>query len=146
MGTRALTVIKEEDGKDICVIYRQFDGYPSGLGLDLKTILTKGPLVNGISGSGHCYNGMGCLAAQVIGALKEGRPGNVYVHPANTRNCGEEYTYIVYPKDRQIHLTVKSGVVTFFGMPGTPEDQMDVLFDGLISEFNPETCGKEGAE
>ena len=41
MGTRTLVHIK--DGKKtIATIYRQYDGYPSGMGEDIKRILNKG--------------------------------------------------------------------------------------------------------
>ena len=33
MGTRSLTVVRETEGaKDICVLYRQMDGYPTADG------------------------------------------------------------------------------------------------------------------
>ena len=63
MGTRSLTHFIErhtEQPKDkrkkaivkdteIVVMYRQYDGYPSGHGIDLSEFLSKGRLVNGIS-------------------------------------------------------------------------------------------------
>lgn len=98
MGTRSLTVIK--DGKEeIVVIYRQFDGYPKGgHGEELSEILApKGqpiPTVNGISDKGMCFNGGGCAAAWIVSKLKTD-PGGIYLHPAGTRNCGEDYIYTV---------------------------------------------------
>ena len=38
MGTRSLTVVKEEEN-ELLVMYRQMDGYPSGHGQDLANFL-----------------------------------------------------------------------------------------------------------
>jgi len=98
MGTRCLTVFKEEDGTEIAVMYRQFDGYPDGHGKELAEFLKGKKVVNGISSERQpIFNGMGCLAASVVAHFKTD-PGGFYLHPANTRNCGEEYTYIVSGK------------------------------------------------
>jgi hypothetical protein len=103
MGTRSLTkfieTYKDDKGKvkkqTLTTVYRQMDGYPSGMGNDLAKFLSKGKLVNGIGGDqGLVFNGMGCLAAQVIKELKDG-PGNIYIYPAKAAGCGEEYTYEV---------------------------------------------------
>jgi len=48
MGTRSLTYIREsEKSAAFLCIYRQFDGYPSGMGKDLYTILKGYKIVNG---------------------------------------------------------------------------------------------------
>ena len=50
MGTRSLTVVRETEGaKDICVLYRQMDGYPTGHGAELKEFLAPFTVVNGYS-------------------------------------------------------------------------------------------------
>lgn len=92
MGTRSTTRFFEDD-KLICVFYRQMDGYPSGHGAELAQILASGKLVNGIGGDkGRVFNGMGCLAAQVIAEMKDG-PGHIYMVSAD--HGGEEYNYEV---------------------------------------------------
>lgn len=103
MGTRSLTVFMDDRWNDddpeqeIVVMYRQMDGYPEGHGKDLAEFLAKGKLVNGIGmDAGVVFNGMGCLAAQVVTHFKDG-PGGFYLHPAGTRDVGEEYIYIVRP-------------------------------------------------
>ena len=100
MGTRSLTVFYDDhDGGEICVVYRQLDGYPEGHGKDLLGILEDMEIVNGFSPvmrAGSHANGMRCLTAQVIQRLKgESGIGGIYVHPAKTRGCGEEYVYHV---------------------------------------------------
>lgn len=47
MGTRSLTLIKE-DGTDLVCFYKQYDGYPDGYGKELVEFLKSGTLVNGI--------------------------------------------------------------------------------------------------
>jgi len=94
MGTRSLTRIMD-DGKEICCIYRQFDGYPSGHGAALAAILAGTQIVNGMSGDySKIHNGMGCLAASVIAKLKDG-PGGIYLYAPGSKDCGEEYTYTI---------------------------------------------------
>lgn len=97
MGTRALVRVFGGD-EEIVVIYRQFDGYPDGLGKDIEAIVSKRRIVNGISSNMNekeIANGAGCLAAFLLAGLKESRPGSVYLHPAGTKDCGEEYEYHV---------------------------------------------------
>jgi len=98
MGTRSLTVFLDDwNGEEIVVMYKQFDGYPEGYGLDLANYLKDFNIVNGISlaETRKIANGMGCLAAQVVANFKDG-PGEFYLRAAGTRDCGEEYIYTVY--------------------------------------------------
>ena len=98
MGTRSITKIRQ-DGKDspvICQIYRQFDGYPEGMGKDLKEICKDITVVNGISGGQNndkFANGMECLAATIIKNLKQGI-GNIYLVPVSDDK--EEFNYNIY--------------------------------------------------
>jgi hypothetical protein len=97
MGTRSLTIFRDEKGKDIVVMYRQMDGYPKGgHGQELAEFLKDFTMVNGISynETRKIANGMGCLAAQVIAHFKDGA-GGIYLYPAGTNDVCEEYVYIV---------------------------------------------------
>jgi hypothetical protein len=96
MGTRSLTVFTDEEGKEIGVMYRQLDGYPEGHGKELAEMLSGIRMVNGlpIRNPGKVANGMGCLAAQIVAHFKDGA-GGIYLFPAGSRNCGEDYTYLV---------------------------------------------------
>jgi hypothetical protein len=139
MGTRSLThfierykeVSKDKRRKpkvkdtEIVVMYRQYDGYPSGHGIQLAEFLTKGKLVNGISFAETqlLFNGMGCLTAQVVANFKEGA-GNIYLHTAGTKDCWEEYDYYVIGDNDTMELTLKC--VTSRGK---------VLFEGTPKEF-----------
>jgi len=94
MGTRSLTIF-QSDNEEIVVMYRQFDGYPSGHGAELAEFLADGVMVNGLTGGDKkVFNGMGCLAAQVVAHFKEDA-GGFYLYPADTRDCWEEYLYVV---------------------------------------------------
>ncbi len=126
MGTRALIHVRKGNAT-LLTVYKQFDGYPSGLGADIKRILGGTKLVNGFTPrheDGNHHNGMGCLAATLIKKLKEGI-GNVYVYEPNSKGCGEEFIYTIYAKDGIIHLTL------------TLEYSKEIGFDGPIDDFNP---------
>jgi hypothetical protein len=112
MGTRSLTrIIPRQDGLSFneghekvelshVNMYRQFDGYPDGHGLELAEFLKDFNIINGIGGSaklGTHANGSGCLAAQMVKHFKE-IVGNIYLFPTDDDNGWEEYIYTVYPK------------------------------------------------
>jgi len=106
MGTRSLTII-QEDGDDYVVMYRQMDGYPEGHGLELAHFLEGFNLVNGIGANTDkkIANGLGCLAAQVVAHFKEG-VGGIYLYPSDTRDCGQDYNYIVSGVDGEISISI----------------------------------------
>ena len=146
MGTRSLThfierykeVSKDKRRKpkvvdtEIVVMYRQYDGYPSGHGIQLAEFLSKGRLVNGISATENelVFNGMGCLSAQVVANFKEGA-GNIYLHTAGTKDCWEEYDYYVIGDDETKELTLKcvgyGGKVLFEGTPKEFIEQLEEI-------------------
>ena len=88
METRGL--VNVYDGADLlCTIYRQYDCYPTGMGKDILQALTGRNITNGYSGDGAGqFNGAGCLAAFLIGALKQGKVGNVYMLKPGSTNQG----------------------------------------------------------
>ena len=110
MGTRSLTFIYAEDEtkptQRIVCMYRQFDGYPSGHGLDLHKFLTSGEMVNGFGDpTAKQFNGMPCLAAQMVAHFKEG-VGGFYLYPTNTKDAWQEYEYHVYYINNQFVIKV----------------------------------------
>jgi len=79
-------------------MYRHFDGYPSGHGADLADFLHDGKVVNGIpSGDkSKVFNGMSCLAAQMVAHFKDG-PGNIYLYPPKLdQDVWQDYEYHLY--------------------------------------------------
>ena len=125
MGTRSLTVFNNEmDNSEIVVLYRQYDGYPTGHGRDLLSFLNNMEIVNGISNTEkrRIANGMGCLSAQIVAHLKEA-PGDFYLHSAGTRDIGEEFIYTLYYTE-ELNIKVQD----------TYDDGHN-LFDGNIKAY-----------
>jgi hypothetical protein len=96
MGTRSLTRIFDGETEIAC-IYKQFDGYPSGLGQTLNEFVNSCYMVNGFNAVDQ-FNGAGDLAARLVEKLREGTvgPGSVYLFAPGTTDCGEEYVYEVH--------------------------------------------------
>jgi hypothetical protein len=111
MGTRSETSFYDNEGREICRFYRQMDGYPSGHGVDLATACDR-IIVNGytldMTVKTHA-NGMGCLAAQVIAALKADQGlGGIYMYPTNVPyGDWSEFTYHVTPEDDHVRIQCK---------------------------------------
>ena len=125
MGTRSLTVFNNEmDNSEIVVLYRQYDGYPTGHGRDLLSFLNNMEIVNGISPNEKrkIANGMGCLSAQIVAYLKEA-PGDFYLHSAGTRDIGEEFIYTLY-YTKELRIKVQD---TY--------DNGNDLFDGNLNQY-----------
>lgn len=134
MGTRSTTLIIEKQKDDagkiklvkVCKFYKQFDGYPSGLGLDIANFLDSGKLVNGFSLDSNKieFNGAGCLAGQLITNFKKGT-GGVYMIP--TSEGGQQYNY---------KIIVLS---PFYKADGSPDIEIvmsgDEKFKGTPKEF-----------
>lgn len=117
MGTRCLTYVYEGDTPIVCM-YRQFDGYPEGHGMELAEFLNGGRIVNGLTMRNEkVFNGMGCLAAQMVAKFKS-EPGGFYLHaPILGRDDWQEYEYHVF-EDK---VVVK--------------EPIEVIFDGTWQKF-----------
>lgn len=56
---------------------------------------------------------------------------------------GAEWVYTISPgNDGKIKLTVQAGAVTFFGAPGTKQNNMPILFDDSVDKFDADTATK----
>ena len=133
MGTRSLTKVietwKNKKGKKqrrpITTMYRQFDGYMSGHGLELAEWLSQYTVVNGIriNETRKIANGIDCLAAQMFAHFKDGAGGIYCMHP-DAEDCWEDYLYEISEVDKEIFLTVyeiwKDTTQELFH--GTPEE------------------------
>jgi len=112
MGTRSLTAFYEGDSEDaVAVLYRQYDGYPSGHGTDLAEALEGHEVVNGLTGEANVYNGIGDLAVRVIAKLKgdPDEPGNFYlISPAKMGEWadGVDFVYAVRAEPGR-HITIE---------------------------------------
>lgn len=113
MGIRSLTYVYDNQDRKILNLYRQYDGYPSGHGIELAEILRGRTIVNGY-GTGtpaKASNGMGCLAATIVSDFKH-NIGGFYIYSVDVDDCGQDYEYHVHLNS----VTVKSyGEVLFSG-------------------------------
>jgi hypothetical protein len=134
MGTRALTFVYSENDKPIVNLYRQYDGYPTGHGAELAQFLSEFHITNGISSgeTRRTANGMGCLAAQIVAHFKES-VGGFYIHSVDSTECGQDYEYHVYQKDKELRVRVTDRGCNMFGL--TMSDTNEGIFDGTVAEF-----------
>ena len=149
MGTRSLTrIIPRQDGLSFneghkhveeshVNMYRHFDGYPEGHGLELAEFLKDIKIINGIGGDaelGTHANGCGCLAAQMVKHFKD-RVGYINLYPTNNDAGDEDYIYTIYPK---------GGEPCFISIYKVYEDKC--IFVGtasdLIKKYKPNTNKK----
>lgn len=135
MGTRSTYRIIEQftDEKtqkvvnqEICLMYRQFDGYPSGHPSETAEWLASGQVVNGYGSNTETlqFNGAGCLAAQLIAKYKDG-VGGTYLYPLKHRGkCWEDYLYdIIVKEDNSIEFVCyENGKRKTEVFRGTPSD------------------------
>jgi len=146
MGTRSLTFVYEKYGqvqKPVVNMYRQFDGYPEGHGAELAEFLSSGTMVNGLGVGSKTlqFNGMGCLAAQMVAHFKQ-TPGGFYIHPVDVTDCGQDYEYHIYDSGKGLYVEVYNCGCNFFGVSG---DTHENIFKGNLKEFT-KFCGKESEE
>jgi hypothetical protein len=130
MGTRSLTIFNSNySDEEIVVMYRQYDGYPTGHGKELLEFLKGMTIVNGISAKKNpdkFANGMDCLAAQVVKHFKKDA-GGFYLHRAGTRDVGEEFIYTIYQDKDTKGVMIK--------VQDTYDGEDNVIFDGNIEKY-----------
>lgn len=129
MGTRSLTIFKDGT-RELCRVYRQFDGYLEGHGKELAELCDL-QLVNGYNSDKHVAgiyaNGMGCLAAQVIHGLKKGI-GGIYIAPAGEDNDWCDYVYVVNNIRDNVHIECRRcGSHEDIVFEGTPQELIEML-------------------
>jgi hypothetical protein len=143
MGTRCLTFVYEGD-KPVINLYRQYDGYPEGHGAELARLLTRGELINGLTDRNQvAFNGMGCLAAQVVAHFKQS-VGGFYIHSVEETECGQDYEYHVYEKDQQLMVRVVNRGCNMFGL--TMDETNEAIFEGTARELLDFCTEKESVE
>ena len=146
MGTRSLTFVY--DGEEpIINMYRQFDGYPTGHGAELAEFLAPFDMVSGIPVGKDVKprkmaNGMGCLAAQLVANFKE-EAGQFYLYPTSAVDCGQDYEYHIYNKDKELRVAITNRGCNLFGL--TTSDTNEKIFDGNLAEFTEFCTEKETA-
>ena len=139
MGTRSLTIVKESidpSCEDIIVMYKQFDGYPEGLGLRLANFLKGFIIINGIPPNPNpkSANGIHDLAAQLVAEFKN-EIGEIYLHPSGTRDVWEEFIYYIYlGPDNILRIQVVQACRIKDNQSGEWSMVEDKIFDGTPTE------------
>ena len=139
MGTRSLTFVYDEEGNKIINLYRQFDGYPTGHGQELGEFLSSGSMVNGLrlGAEEKFFNGMGCMAAQLISHFKK-ESGGFYLYPTSVEDCGQDYEYHISLRNgllsgSEFHIKIMDCGYNIFGQ--TQDETYKPLFEGNLEEF-----------
>lgn len=130
MGTRSLTHFHQAglNSPVLCTMYRQFDGYPTGHGADIKAALGGKTLVNGYSDAATQVNGLADAATQLIAYCKTNGgkdpigAGGVYMMLPGEGS--EEFNYHVFATGGDLHVSVAHGD--------------DALWTGPVSAFDGE--------
>jgi hypothetical protein len=66
--------------------------------------------------------------------------GGFYIHSVDSTECGQDYEYHVYQKDKELRVRVTDRGCNMFGL--TTSDTNEGIFDGTATEFL-EFCSKE---
>ena len=138
MSTRSLVrFVKREEGVSFSEhpervevqVYKHYDGYPEGHPLELAKFLKDFKIVNGVPypDPDRIANGLGCLAAQYIAALKI-NAGDLYVENPDTEHDWIEYiTYVWGDDGKNIWISIfdiEEGCI-FVGKPQQLIDKYD---------------------
>ena len=117
MGTRCLTIVKDENNQTLVNLYRQYDGYPTGHGKELVNFLKKIRITHGLADDRkNTANGIQCLAAQIVAHFKN-EAGHFYLCPPDCRDIDEEYIY-------EISINAV-------------KNYKDIIFDGDVKDYVP---------
>lgn len=139
VGTRSLTVVQSRwtDGdayETHAVIYRHWDGYPSGHGRDLANYLEGVCVVNGkrFNSPETELNGPGRLAAYLVKRLHDDKH-EPDLHSSRGA-CGQEFEYVI-SVDENLLITVEvfDGPMTALGCGG--EKCNNRIFVGTVEAF-----------
>lgn len=82
-------------------MYRHYDGYPGGHGIELAEFLRDFRVVNGLGSKNEAKiaNGYGCLAAFMVAHFKKDIAGQIYLYECDEKDSWENYIYTVWPKE-----------------------------------------------
>lgn len=106
MGTRCLVIVKDTRDKTLLNLYRQMDGDPSGIGVEIYKAFKGFEIINGISGdTKRKANGMGCFAAQLVKVLKQDI-GSIYLNPVGESDVGEAFIYTITSINDELFMKI----------------------------------------
>lgn len=149
MGTRWQVFFKDGD-EHIGTMYGQWDGYPSGAGSQIKKFLADGEakIINGFSGQNNpqYFNGMGCLAAYLIGAFKEGIGSYYLSGDTDPRDFSKwtEFHYVLSGNRPDFGLgddRNRDGEPVMLKIYSRYVDKNDgLIYDGPLADFDPQAA------
>jgi hypothetical protein len=145
MSTRSITRIWLPGKMPLATIYRQMDGYPTGMGADLKKILANYKIGNGMKKIPNYANGIDELGAKLIQKLKAENPyGNIYLQsPTAPISSDIEWIYDVEQMGEPIvptPATIKGfdwNKTIGVKLTVTDAGANKVKFSGDIKKFDP---------
>jgi hypothetical protein len=144
MSVKSLTVVADDDGRDVCVLLRTLDGHLTGHGAELRAflrgyIIARSRIIDGEKAAST----IGRLASALVSEFSVGI-GDFELLPSDTRHVGEEYVYTVYahhtiPKmPSLLNLRIEADFSRFKTNDSADDDKrMTVIYDGLLDEFDP---------
>ena len=109
MGTRCLTILHDDNGQELAVLYNRLDGYTDAFGQSLADFLAGKKIKDGRT--------MCTLAMDIVAYFKDS-DWKVSLHRAGTRDLDEEYTYYVrgnYGEETTIEVESGSDEEEFIG-------------------------------
>ena len=131
MSTRSLTRVHNGDlnAPVLVSMYRQSDGYFSGIGNELQEWLSQYKLCNGIGfvDDKQLYaNGMGCLAALMVSYFKGDNVGSVYI---TNEDDEQSYNYDIFYTGDYYKNRGKDAVLHLIGVNSDGEKKTFRLYD-----------------
>lgn len=120
MSIKSLTIVLDDEGREICVLFRNLDGDLDGHGEYLRRVL-RGHVVTRescLKKHRKASMNMGQLAVLLIKEFRYGI-GFFELKPCGTREVGEEFIYVIYPRNaspRSLSL-LNFRVETYFPLP-----------------------------
>ena len=140
MGTRSLTRFLDSDMKPFVAIYQQFDGYPSGVGADIKKCLGSKKMVNGYNDASKEINGINSAVAMFIAQQASAtETGGVYIYHPDDEDNFQEYNYDIYlvgaDKDTSVWKS-NQGMLALKVYRGRNPNTF--IYVGLLDDFDPD--------
>jgi hypothetical protein len=136
MAVKCLTVVLDDEGRELCTLSLGINGQLEGHGRELKELLRGYAIVHDlrIHDRQATATTMGHLAVLLIRKL---RPiaALLEMQPLGVRNTGEEYIYTIYPRHTSAKLPSLLNLRIEVAI--SKDAAKTVIYDGLLDEFDP---------
>jgi hypothetical protein len=143
MSVKCLTVVLDDDGKEVCVLYSSTNGQLTGHGRDLKDLLRGYTITHDLRSKDRSR--VACSMGHLTVILtKKIRPINGLLEMLAGRNVGEEYVYTLYPRHTSLKLPSLLNLRIEAASSLSSKDAAKiVIYDGLLDEFEPHAVEAE---